>query len=484
MDEFFMSFFWEGRGLQVFSKRSLWPLLTFQFFYFFVGFFSPSLFSEEVSLRNLINEEGSALTPPDKEESTPDDSSQESTKICWYWDGATVHNSLPNSAVQKGNEFCIPNLSQFIHKKSIIPKGPDAVFIQNFQLQSENFFVKNATPGEEKKGEATRPKKEKRGNKTPVAGTLNEEDSPNSLVLNLRDADKVTEKDMWKIQYSLSHVNWMAQHIIEFTKDRAHINFYTIFHVNNQSKVHFKNAHIQFFEGNLPGNEPEEDATDAVREQAVPVYSYDTVSDFAPLQSKMIVWSSAKRIAITMNNGLFVGGPFLKKLKGTAFPRIESRINFLNIKEVGLGKPLPAGKVAVYHNRNDFISLAGYTKMFQVKGGEEITLRMPASLMQSTNTEAEEADAGLLYAKLEQSSYRVLTPAMSEAEYQLEVTNSQKTTASVTVTVNQDQQLKCSIIRSSLNAEVNKRGETFWKLEIPPNSSRTIRYKLTIRTLI
>jgi hypothetical protein len=290
------------------------------------------------------------------------------------------------------------------------------------------------------------------------------------------------------LQFSVSNIRWETLHRVEFMEDERSINFTTIIYVYNQSNFPFHNAKIQFYEKSLPFDKvlPEQEENEGETqkdERAVQTYLYDKRTTLSPNQSKMFLWSSAKRISIATNNGLFVGGGCLNKMNAPAYPKIESRISFPNIKEIGLGRPLPAGKVAVYQCRNGFVSLLGYSKTRSARVGQDINIRMHSLLTPNIQDEDKDSEYGLLSAKLTQSSYRMLTPTLSEAEYQLVVTNSQNTSVSVTVTLNKHPSKTYSIIRSSLPSEITKHGESTWKLEIPPNTSREVLYKLTIRVL-
>lgn len=424
----------------------------------------------DISIRSLAKEENFISESSIIVEENEKHEDFYNTKLCWYLDGATVSISIPDKEIHQGEEFKISNLSDSVDEKSIIVRCPDSVILDEYKLLK-------VLPLDENKNKIK---------KTNILNNKKILSSDRFLKLNVHKIDKISENDLWKIQYSVKNVSWLTNHLIEFSSDKKHITFVTVIRVSNQSGIYFKNAQIQFLEHELPKDiNKGESSGEFIQTYTGPsiIYKHYTKGDIAPNQDKMIVWNSAKRIAITTSNGLFVGGEFLKKMNETAYPQIENWISFPNIKEVGLGKSLPSGRVSVYHNRDGFVSLIGFANMNQVKAGTDVTIRMPPFL-QYRSFEKTENEDDHLDAQLVQESYRTLTPTIAEAEYRLVLKNSKNTPVSLTVTIDTHKTQKYSLARSSINSyEKNKRGEVCWKLEIPPRGSRELRYKLTLRSL-
>ncbi|MDR1112298.1 MAG: DUF4140 domain-containing protein, partial [Bacteroidales bacterium] len=262
-------------------------------------------------------------------------SDKNKTKICLYLDGATVNVLLQNREVysSKSKNFVIHNLSNFVDKKSIFVRGPSAITILSYKMNQDN------------------------------------SSKARFLELNVKNPYKITDIDNWQIQYVVRNVHWAANHLIELSQNMENVSFVTSFNVKNSSGINFKNAQIQFLDDNLPSDELDTDKENVVTKTCATsytVYKYGDDVDIISEQNKTILWANAKKVAITSSNGLFVGGPFLKKMTGPAYPQIENWINFPNTENVGLGKHLPSGKVAIYHNRDGFASLIGFSSIKQV----------------------------------------------------------------------------------------------------------------------
>lgn len=379
------------------------------------------------------------------------------TRICLYTNGATVNMSMRGEDIQVGNNLLIKNLSDTVSEKSIVVRCPDAVLLQEYQL---------VDPVKDPK------KKEKIEN-----------NNSKNLELNVYSKDKLNLNDLWNIQYSVKKIYWTANHIIEFTSDREHIMFETTIRVSNRSGIDFKNAHIQFLDQELPDEDVQKRELElgktTVSVNPSLIYQSSELRDLLTNQEKAIVWSNAKRVTISTSNGLFVGGKYLQKMNSVAYPQIENWISFPNIKEVGLGKPLPNGKVAVYYNNDNYISLVGFTTMNQVRESGDVTIRMPSFTQYRSNKTNDVYSS--LTAHLTQESYRSLTPTMAEARYKLSLQNLKNTAVSLMVTVDCNEAQKCSVARENMKHKKNKHGEPMWVIEIPPKGSKELRYELTIK---
>jgi hypothetical protein len=201
-------------------------------------------------------------------------------------------------------------------------------------------------------------------------------------------------------------------------------------------------------------------------------------------QGKIIMLSNVKRVEISSMSGLFVGGSFLKKMTGVAYPKIEKWITFPNIKGIGLGYSLPSGAVSVYYARENFLTHIGFSTISSVRPGNDVTIRMPSLLQRQKDQAAkDDIEYTFLNAQLIQESYKELNPALSEVEYRLIIKNSKDSQISLTITIDKEKTKEYSISRSNVSYEKNKEDEAFWRLEIPPNGTRELRYKLIIRNL-
>lgn len=401
-----------------------------------------------------------------------------STKICWYFDGAVVTLPIPEKDVHQGEHYRIHHLSTAVDERSIVVKGPESAMVHAYYLKADSPADSSQT-----RPTGRDPKEVQREtslSSTTDSASASSESSfvPSSQYLELTVSEPISVDDNaeWLLQYNVCHVSWSASHIVELTKDRQHISFSTFFHVQNLSGIPFQQARVWFIDKNLPqvGGESTNHTTPAY------AYRYPFPLDLGPQQRKVIVWNSAKRIAVRSSNGLFVGGTYLGKMEQKAFPQVENWITFKNTKAEGLGLPLPGGLVSVYSARNGFATLGGYTRMNSARNGEEVTMSMP-SFVHRHGSKKKDEDEGILEATLVQESYRVLTPTVVETEYRLILKNSQSEATVLTVTLDMSSKVTYQVLRANISHERNERGEAVWTITVPPRGNREVRYKLALR---
>jgi hypothetical protein len=381
------------------------------------------------------------------------------TKLCLYTNGATVHVVISNRNIKNGNKLGIIDLSSAVEKQSIVITPPIPVKVNEYKL------VK-LEPGKNKEIEKT------------------SQYDASVLSIDASDIDKASDTDSWDIQFSVRDVGWSASHFVEISEDGNNITFLTTIYVKNSSGIRFRNAKLQFLEREFPTESNSNVKSAALNQWPAVTYRGEEKSDLLDGQEKMLVWSSAKRIAISSSSGLFVGGQYLNKMSGTAHPDVANEISFQNTKEFGLGKPLPGGKVSVYRNHDGFISLIGFSHMNAVRDGDEVTIKMPPSVHMHncdrtcSNTELEYMS---LDVHLTQETYKILNQSVAEADYKLTITNLKAAPTMLKITINRSEVNKYTISRTDIANEVNKNGEAFWMIEIPPNCTRELRYRLAIR---
>lgn len=386
-----------------------------------------------------------------------------STNVCIYTDGATVNVLIRGDRVYAHQQFRIRNLSSAVGAQSIIIHCPDTIDLEEYQVVDSD---------------PVQPRKKA----TAKAEVDLDEVTPKELRLVVHNADKFNAQDFWRIQYFVRKVFWTANHVIEFSNDWNYITFRTILDVENLSGIDFENASIQFFDCPLPVMQ-ETSLTPANVTQPSAIYQTDHIRTLATNQKKSVVWSHAKRIAISQSNGLFVGGQYLKKMDGVAYPQIERWISFPNLKEVGLGMPLPNGKVTLYYNKHNFGHLVGFASMGSVTPGGNATIRMPPFPQKQLDRKFGEAYSALT-ATLTQESFRDLTPTLSEGRYKLSLQNLKNVKVQLLVTVNNEGDMKCSVTRETMQHQKNTNGEITWVIEIPPKGSKELRYDLSIQKRI
>ncbi|MDR3285422.1 MAG: hypothetical protein LBS83_01925 [Holosporales bacterium] len=408
--------------------------------------FSKNLFFLENSLLHIICENTD-------EKKNSDNEKKEETRICLYNDGAIVNAEFFHKRVCKGEEFIIENLSTDVNKDSIMIHPPDGTILKEYLLINND--EKQVYDDEKQESPSNLDKKSKI--------------IKQNLLLKTSKESISNPYDLWQIRYLIKNIRWNANHAIEFSQNMEYITFSTIISIENQSKIDFKHAKIQLFNENIPFYSLQ---TEQNNKNYHLIYKYENECDLESSKEKKIIWSHAKHVVISKNNGLFVGGKFLEKMNEAAKPQMENWISFPNIKAVGLGKHLPSGKVAIYYNSEGFTSLIGYTEMQQIKSGGDVIMRIPIN----TNDE----EYSFITASLMQENYRALTPSISEAEYRLSLQNLKDSSVFLTITINQGANQKCLLARSNIKYEVNKQGEITWNTEIPAKGSKEIRYKLTI----
>lgn len=397
-----------------------------------------------------------------------DKSDEHLTKICWYFDGMVVSVPLREKDVRQESTFQVGNFSSAVDEQSLVIKSPDSAIVHSYQLVPDDQpsslsqqLLPSAKEDEQNAPSLTQP------SPNPL---------PQHLELAVSEPVPVDDDAEWWIQYNARRVSWHANHVIEMARDRQHVSFTTLFHVQNLSGISFQKALVWFIDKKLPASESEP----ASITSSASAYRYPLHIDLAPYQKKVIVWNSAKRIAVKNSNGLFVGGDYLAKMDQKAFPRVENWITFKNAKAEGLGCPLPGGQVAVYGARHGFSVLGGYTRMNSVQNGEEVTISLPPFTHQYAAKKKDD-DEGSLDATLIQESYRVLTPTVTETEYRLVLKNTQNEASAITVTLDTNKKIMYQVLRSNVTYERNERGEAVWNMTVPPRGNRELRYKLALR---
>lgn len=373
---------------------------------------------------------------------TPERTDHPATRLSLYHDGAVVSRIFTNQEIHKDGQFIIPSFSDSVEPTSFVFRPPEGVTVLGYWFE---------------------PAKK-------VLNTHSSETAQKDLILDVRDTDALQQQSLWKVQYSLGGISWQSEHIIELSADRRHALFSTLLTIRNHSGIALKDAEIQFIEGELPrlqdGSAPE------VRPQSVQ-YRYSERMDLPAGQERRLLWGQARHIALATRRGLFVGGEFLQKMEESATPLLESALSFPNVKGVGLGLPIPEGRVAVYHQQDGFVSRIGFAKLASVPVGSDVTIRLPASARPQEN------DA--LEAQLVQESYRELNATLAEAEYHLVLRNLQSDPISLSITIDTRKGIQYAVARSNVRADRNRNGEAVWNIEIPAQGNREIRYKLTLK---
>lgn len=395
------------------------------------------------------------------------------TRLCLYRNGATVSIAVTNRLVQSGQKCVWKNLSQSVLPDTLCVRCPDQATLQEY-------WISKPEPND-------KPNKTKSAiPRAPNALEVTDDKSVQRVLHMVIDgSDKLTPNDKWEIQYTVRDVSWKANHVIEFSSEWNHITFRTTVDVCNTSGIHFENADVQFLDCDLPqcNTTPPSNAPASPATAPWVIYQSPAPFDLPNSQKKKIVWSDAKRVAITTKNGLFVGGQYLKKMREIASPQIEKSIIFSNMKEVGLGAPLPSGEVTLLYNNENFVSLLGYSYMNAVRAGGDATVRMPRfSQKQHHQHHTKDKDAYYaLSATLVQESYQEIAPKRQEARYKLTISNVKSEQMALTVTVDCEPGMRCSA-KSDRNHlfERNKDKELTCTLIIPPKSSQEIRYTLLI----
>ncbi|MDR0632621.1 MAG: hypothetical protein LBF84_00585 [Holosporales bacterium] len=483
-------------------KFICWPL-------FFSAFYLSAAFPEE----SLVHRIQSSKNTTRKEQS--DDAKEREMNICMYKNGAVANGLFSTNFGRKGedlnlgktglfevsqypiprlgskkagsresgnnnvadageplpSEVIVRNLSTAVQKESIMIHAPIATEVAEYWLESDDSKENDTSERSSKKGgkESRDIKEDKR---TEEAEKDSQQEQKQKLIVKFFRFYP-QDDDLWRLQYSVKNIQWVANHVLEFL-DLEHVNFSTVIRVINSSGINFYNTNIQFFDKQLPGSQEQQEETTSQNGTTL-AYRDKMARDLKSGKETNIVWKHAKRVAISTNNGLFVGGKYLEKMDGTSYPQVENWITFPNTKAVGLGKPLPSGKVTIFYNANGFTSVLGYAELEQTKSDGEVVIRIP-----DFNAHAGDSEYTFITAQLVQENYRKLTPSMSEAEYKLSIQNLKDKSVPLRITVNKNINQKCMIVRSNIKTEISSKNEIIWRLEIPAKSVAELRYKLMI----
>ncbi|MDR0625457.1 MAG: hypothetical protein LBF72_03395 [Holosporales bacterium] len=399
------------------------------------------------------------------------------TRLSLYSNGAIVNSTISQDEVAQ-NQSSIPGLSSAVDESSIVINPPEAIILESYWLADENVSKKQ-------KKEHSVEKRDSKDERTQAAPHTRPSSVLKKVVLQTASSTTPAGQGAWGVQYLVRDIEWKAHHVIEFTRTMEYITVSSAISVSNRSHINFSDAMLQFCGGALPTAAKDEAASGSALEQKnkaisptqnnLYIYRYDKPCSLAAYEKRTIVWSKAKRVAISTSNGLFVGGRFLGKMDEVVFPQIENWISFPNTKSVGLGRPLPRGDVAIYYSDCGFSSLIGHTEMQPIKSNEDVMIRIPWF-----NTR--DSEYAFVTAQLKQEFFRILTPTMAEAEYVLIVKNLKDTTISLNVTVNNWPNQRSSVASSNTKHSINDNKEIVWLLDVNAKETKELRYKLIIVT--
>lgn len=370
----------------------------------------------------------------------PEPSNQPSTRLTLYRDGAVVNRTLMDQELHKKERFVISHLSSAVEPSSFVVHPPEGATVAGYWLESS---------------EAT-----------------SSDLYPQRLVLNVLDADSLKKTALWNVQYALNGISWRADHVIIFSEDRRHALFTTGITVQNDSGISFKDVEFQLVEQGLP--RPQEDVEKRPSLCSDATYRYKRRTDLPAHQKRHFVWVQANHVTLTVQRGLFVGGKFLQRMEAPATPLLENKFSFPNIKGVGLGYPLPEGRVAIYEQKEGFSSCIGFSRLPTLLRGNDVTIRFPSVAHSPQNDTLE--------VQLFQENYREINTTLAEADYRLILRNLQADTTSLSITIDSEKGIQYSVARSNIRCDRNQNGEAVWNVEIPARETLEIRYKLTLKT--
>jgi len=164
---------------------------------------------------------------------------------------------------------------------------------------------------------------------------------------------------------------------------------------------------------------------------------------------------------------------------------IEGWFSFENLKEKGLGVPLPAGLATVYSQGPDnSVELLGVTDIKTTKVGRKIFFKVPSSMTKSyANPQSPEVNpmqvTKNLRADLIQTEFKTLSDKIIEANYILNLENKNAEDAEIEVRLSLPNS-NSKILKESINHTLEGVNQYVWKINIPARSKSELKYRIQI----
>ena len=303
-----------------------------------------------------------------------------------------------------------------------------------------------------------------------------------NLTLDLLINSNVSEpKSYVNLTYLLSNMSWKPSYKIQFSPGYQQLMFTGGIEIQNTAGITFKNANIQFVDGNIPPIHG--DNAEKLHAKAKG-YTYKGMIDMQEKETKYLNLVTSSSIKTKQDYRIFVGGDYLKDMKSApANPVIDTWVSFHNTAKDALGQDLPQGNVILYYQDEHGQFVLGNTNLHHTAVDQEISVRIPLTQIDKFEKNSKK-ETKRIETKLEQNQFRILNDThMTEAQYCLTLEN--KGTDPMTIRVMLDLPAgitDCEFIRETVPHEKNGDNYIYWDITIKPNQREELKYHLRFIT--
>ncbi len=303
-----------------------------------------------------------------------------------------------------------------------------------------------------------------------------------AYTLNLLVNSTVDEpKSFATLIYLFKNISWKPFYTIQFVSGYQQLIVNSFFEINNISGISFKEAQVQFVDGNIPPIRPTETNKDNLK---IKGYTYKGILDLPKNGTKRLTWATSDSIKTKQDYRVFVGGEFLNNMDGkVAKPIVETWVSFNNTASNTLGQDLPQGPAILYLDQNGQLESLGSTILPHTAVGQEISVRVPSTHVEKND---KNSDKGLKFieTELEQNQFRRLNDTQNtESHYRLELKNKSASPITIRVTLDLPENVtNWEIIRETQPHETSGEKQVFWHVKVPANGQTQLKYQLRFIT--
>lgn len=314
---------------------------------------------------------------------------------------------------------------------------------------------------------------------TITESTFSKADEETSLVLDLIVNSTVHEpKSYVNLIYLLQNMSWKPFYAIQFTSGYQQLMFNGWIEITNTAGISFKNAQIQFVEGNIPvinGENIEKANTKAKG------YSYKGILDMQENETKRLNWVSSASLKSKQDYRIFVGGKYLNDMDSKPeSPIVETWVSFYNTTDNTLGQDLPQGPVVLYYqDEHGQLEVLGSATLSHIAIGQEISVRIPSTQIDKFEKNNKK-ESKRIETKLVQNQFRASNETqMTEAHYCLDLKNTGSESQIIRVVLDlPNDVVNWEIIRETQPREKNVENHIHWNVSVPANGHAELKYHI------
>jgi hypothetical protein len=293
-----------------------------------------------------------------------------------------------------------------------------------------------------------------------------------------------------RYQYAFQNISWNTSYAFHFSANYQKVHVNSWLEVKNQTDVDFPRLNLQFIDTNLPfSSVPESKEEDPhPANKGGHTYFLNNVSALARQSSKYFNWSSAHDVTVNQDYRIFVGAAFLEDMGGkSATPPVETWVSFANVKEQGMGVPLPLGTATLScEDTNGHVQVLGKTEIPHTDSGQEVSVKIPNLSFEGS------ASLGVkrlrfIETELVQTEYKKLDKTI-EANYRLSIRNklpldaseADKKPISIRVPLDFPEGAEWVVVRENIGHQQNGSNQIYWIVQVSPGTDVDLKYRIRI----